>query len=111
MMNFRRSNLFWILVCLPGLLAVQTNTLLAIHIADCCEHHCDGEGRSETPAEHQEQCPYCQFFLNIANKTLVESHTLTLHAETKAGENTVFIQPYTHQNDIACTVCRGPPCA
>jgi hypothetical protein len=110
-MRMQRFNLFWIAVCLPSLLAVQTNTLLAIHLADCCQHHGESENRSETPAEHQKHCHYCQFFLNAADKTMVELSAFALQAEADAGQETVYIPACTYQNDIACTVCRGPPCA
>lgn len=108
MKHVQRYSLFWIAVCLPSLLAAQTNTLLAVHIADCCEHQCPDES-PPTPADHQKNCPYCQFFLNAADKTIIESPTFSLHAETDVHEETAVIQSHTHQNDIACPPGRGPP--
>jgi hypothetical protein len=110
-MKMRRFSLFWIAVCLSSLLAAQTNALLAIHIADCCEHNCGGENPSRTPAEHQKQCHYCQFFLHLANTTIAEVPAFTLHAEPDTYEETILLRSCTLQTDIPCHPGRGPPCA
>lgn len=113
MIQKRFVNLFFLSICLIGIVGTGTHALLIAHLA-CCEESasCDEHTHHDEPDQpihDHANCSFCQWFSEASGKYLVAADSDCPLTDAVGVCPVRFTSQHFIQHTLNCVDPRGPP--